>query len=312
MSVAVPVFVSVSACVFVCPSTTLPKLKVDGVTLKPACTPVPLKLIVNGDPLALLVTVTVPVALPTAVGVNFAVKLRVWEAATVAGVLTPVKLNPVPLTAMLETVAAAFPVFVRVICWVALLLVETLPKFTLAGLALNCPTAVDDPVPAKVTTAVGVVGSLLVIVRLPDTAPASVGLNVKVTGAFCPALMVLGVVMPLIPKSAPESVRSEIVKSAVPAFEMVRIELPVEPTETLPKFTALALKLTCGCGVTPVAERFTTTGELPPSPCTVNVPVIAPALVGLTETEKLPPCPVASAIGGVIPERLNWEFEKVA
>jgi len=254
----------------------------------------------------------VPVAFPTAVGANFAVKLNVCEGATVAGVLTPVKLNPVPLTVMLDIVAAAFPVFVSVINWLALLLVETFPKFTLAGLALNCPTAVDEPVPVKLTTAEGVVGSLLVIVRLPDTAPASVGLNVKVTGEFCPALMVVGVVMPLIPKSAPESVRREIVKFAVPAFEMVRLELPVEPTETLPKFTAVVLKLNCGAAVTPVAERFTTTGELPPSPCTVNVPVIAPVLVGLTETEKLPPCPVASAIGGVIPERLNWEFEKVA
>jgi hypothetical protein len=137
VSVAVPVFVSVSACVFVCPSTTLPKLKVDGVTLNPACTPVPLKLIVNGEPLALLVTVTVPVAFPAAVGVNFAVKLKVWEGASVAGVLTPVRLNPVPLTVMLEIVAAAVPVFVSVINWLALLPVETLPKFTLAGLALN-------------------------------------------------------------------------------------------------------------------------------------------------------------------------------
>ena len=109
----------------------------DGVTLNPACIPVLLKLMVNGEPLALLVTVTVPVAFPTAVGVNFAVKLKVWEAATVAGVLTPVKLNPVPLTVMLDIVAAAFPVFVSVINWLALLPVETFPKLTLAGLALN-------------------------------------------------------------------------------------------------------------------------------------------------------------------------------
>jgi len=107
------------------------------VTLKPACTPAPLKLIVRGDPLAVLVTVTVPVAFPTAAGANFAVKLRVWEGATVAGVLTPVRLNPVPLTTILETVAAAFPVFVSAICWLALLLVDTFPKFTLAGLALS-------------------------------------------------------------------------------------------------------------------------------------------------------------------------------
>ena len=163
----------------------------------------------------------------------------------------------------------------------------------------------EDPVPVKLTTAVGVVGSLLVIVKLPDTAPAKVGLNVKVTGAFWPALMVLGVVMPLIPKSAPESVRTEIVKSAVPALEMVRLEVPVEPTETLPKLTALELRLSCGCGFAPVAERFTTTGELPPSPCNVNVPVTLPATVGSTETEKVPTCAVASAIGRLIPERLN-------
>ena len=85
-------------------------------TLNPAWTPAPLKLIVNGEPLALLATVTVPVAFPVAVGAKFTVKLNVCEAATVAGVLTPVRLNPVPLTVMPEIVAAAFPVFVSVIC----------------------------------------------------------------------------------------------------------------------------------------------------------------------------------------------------
>jgi hypothetical protein len=232
------------------------------------------------------------------------VKLNVCEAATVAGVLTPVRLNPVPLTAMLEICAAAFPVLVSVICWLALLLVETFPKLTLAGFGLNCPTAVDEPVPLKLTTAVGVVGSLLVIVRLPDTAPATVGLNIKVNGAFCPALMVFGVVMPLIQKSTPESVRTETDKSAVPVFEMVRLDVPVEPTETLPKLTALELRLNCGCG-SAVADRFTTAGELPPSPCNVNVPVTLPAAVGSTKTEKVPACPVPRAIGRVIPERLN-------
>ena len=232
-------------------------------------------------------------------------KRNVCEAATVAGVLTPVRLNPVPLTAMLEICAAAFPVLVSVICWVALLLVETFPKLTLAGFGLNCPTAVDKPVPLKLTTAVGAVGSLLVIVKLPDTAPAMAGLNVKVTGAFCPAMMVFGVVIPLIPKSVPESVRTETVKSAVPVFEMVRVDVPVEPTETLPKLTALELRLNCGCGFAAVADRFTTAGELPPSPCNVNVPVTLPVAVGSTKMEKVPACPVASAMGRVIPERLN-------
>ena len=168
------------------------------------------------------------------------------------------------------------------------------------------------PVPVRLTTSVGVVGSLLVIVKLPDTAPAMVGLNVKLTGAFCPALIVAGVVIPLIPKSAPESVSTETVKLAVPAFDMVRVEVPVEPTETVPKLTAVELKLNCGCAAAAVAERLTVAGELPPSPCKVIVPVTVPALVGSTEIETVPACPTASAIGRVVPDRLNCELEKVA
>lgn len=146
---------------------------------------------------------------------------------------------------------------------------------------------------------------MLVIVKLPDTAPAMVGLNVKLTGAFCPALMVAGVVIPLIPKSAPESVRTETVKSAVPVFEMVRLDVPVEPTVTLPKLTAVELKFICGCAAAAVAERLIVAGELPPSPCKVIVPVTVPVVVGFTEIETGPVCPTASAIGRVVPDKLN-------
>lgn len=68
---------SVKFCDFVCPSTTLPKLKLAGETLKPACAPVPLKLIVSGDPGASLVTVIVPVILPVVVGANFALNVAI-------------------------------------------------------------------------------------------------------------------------------------------------------------------------------------------------------------------------------------------
>jgi len=66
---AVPEFVIVKACDFVCPLMTLPKLKLAGLTVNPACTPVPDNAIVAGEPAALLVTVTLPLALPLAVGV---------------------------------------------------------------------------------------------------------------------------------------------------------------------------------------------------------------------------------------------------
>jgi hypothetical protein len=47
---------------------TLPKLKLVGLTVNPAWTPVPDNAIVAGEPVALLVTVTLPLALPLVVG----------------------------------------------------------------------------------------------------------------------------------------------------------------------------------------------------------------------------------------------------
>ena len=55
-----------------------------------------------------------------------------------------------------------------------------------------------------------------------------------------------------------------------------------------------------------------TTGELPPSPATVRVPVMLPAVDGVTAIEKLPDCPGPRAIGNVTPERLNCGLESVA
>lgn len=64
--------------------------------------------------------------------------------------------------------------------------------------------------------------------------------------------------------------------------------------------------------LTPVADRFTTTGELFPSPATVNVPLTFPAAVGSTATVTVPDCPTARAIGKLAPVKLNCVFENVA
>ena len=68
MSAAVPVFVTVKLCDLVWPSTTLPKLKLEGETERPACAPVPVSGIVNGALEASLRTVMDPDVLPAAVG----------------------------------------------------------------------------------------------------------------------------------------------------------------------------------------------------------------------------------------------------
>jgi hypothetical protein len=122
----------------------------------------------------------------------------------------------------------------NVICFVPLLPTDTLPKLREVGLSRSCPEAAVDPVPSNVTVMVGFVGSLLVMVKLPVTAPAAVGLKVRDTGADWPALIVLGVVIPVAPNSAPVMAITDMVRSEPPVFEIVRFALPVEPTLTVP------------------------------------------------------------------------------
>ena len=88
----------------------------------------------------------------------------------------------------------------------------------------------------------------------------------RLAETLCPALMVVGVEIPLIPNSAPVTLTTDTVKSVAPVFERETLLVPVDPTLTVPKFTACELKEICGCMVTAVAERFNTTGLLVGSP----------------------------------------------
>jgi hypothetical protein len=87
--VAFPVFVTVKLWDFVCPSTTLPKLKLAGETDNPACAPVPLSAILSDGFDALLAIVMDPVVLPDAAGVNVALSVTLDEGFTVTGAVTP-------------------------------------------------------------------------------------------------------------------------------------------------------------------------------------------------------------------------------
>src|SRR5262249_57472736 len=93
-----------------------------------ACAPVPERAIVAGEPLALLATVTAPVAFPATVGLKITAKVRLCVGVRVAGVPAPLRLNPVPAARMLEIVTLAFPVLVAVTDCVAEAPVSTLPK----------------------------------------------------------------------------------------------------------------------------------------------------------------------------------------
>ena len=91
-----------------------PKLTAPGVTLiagVDVVTPVPVRLTVNGEGLALLTIEMLPEAVPVAAGWNVTVKLVLPPAATVTGAVNPPMLKPVPLTVACEIARSALPVF---------------------------------------------------------------------------------------------------------------------------------------------------------------------------------------------------------
>jgi len=83
------------------PTTTLPRAKLVGETMScpVAAVPVPDSAMVRVGLEALEVTVTEPVALPAAVGVNVTLKVALWPEVSVRGAVMPLMVKPVPLIA---------------------------------------------------------------------------------------------------------------------------------------------------------------------------------------------------------------------
>lgn len=108
-------------------------------------------------------------------------------------------------------------------------------------------TVEEVPVPDSVTVAVGVFGSLLVIVILPESLPAVVGVKETFIVALPPGTMAPGVVIPETPKGPALMEITEMIRFAPPLFVSVSEPLVVVPTVVLPKFRLVELKLIC-CG----------------------------------------------------------------
>jgi hypothetical protein len=219
------------------PTWTFPKLTLEGFGDKVPCVPAPLKAIVSGEPGALLVIETLPLALPEVVGANFAVNEIFPPALMVTGTVKPLMLNPVPEALAAEIVMLAVPGFVNVIDWDPLLPTWTFPKATLDGFGERVPCV---PVPLKAIVA-GDPGALLVIEMLPVALPEVVGANCAVNEVFAPALIVVGKARPLILKPAPEALAAEIVSAALPGLVNVTLCAELPPTLTFPKATLTGL-----------------------------------------------------------------------
>lgn len=95
--------------------------------------------------------------------------------------------------------------------------------------------AAEVPVPRSVMTVVGVCGSLLVVVILPESLPTVVGENDPSNLTVPPGAIVLGVVMPETPKGPPTTESNELNRLAPPALVNVNVPLTDFPTGTLPK-----------------------------------------------------------------------------
>src|SRR6202043_391698 len=110
----------------------------------------------DGELVALLLTVILPVAAPFAEGANVEVSVVVCPGPSVMP-LAPVVLNPAPATITCAIVTLEFPALVIVMFWLLLLDTFTLPKFKLLTLGLsNTVAAVEVVVTALQTVSLPV------------------------------------------------------------------------------------------------------------------------------------------------------------
>jgi hypothetical protein len=230
VTVAVPLLVRLIVCELLVPVTTFPKAALDGVAVSCGWVAMPLRAIVNGELGALLMIEMLPVGLPAEVGANCAVNDVLSPAPRVTGVASPVMLKPDPDALACEMVTFADPEFVNVIVCDPLLPTATEPKLTLPGLAVSWPWM---PVPDSAIAA-GEFGALLATEILPLAAPEDVGAKVAVNDALLPALMLIGIVAPLMLNPAPEAVACVTVRVALPEFVSVMVWGMLLPTVTLP------------------------------------------------------------------------------
>jgi hypothetical protein len=288
---ALPEFVRVTVCEFVVPVVTLPNAIDAGEAVNEDCVPVPLSAIVSGEFGALLTTEMLPVALPEPVGANCAVKLADCPAAIVSGAVTPVTLNPAPVTFTAETVTLAEPLFFNVIVCVLLLPTFTLPKFSLAGEAPSCACV---PVPLSAIVS-GAPGPLFAIEIEPVALPAVVGANCAVNDALCPVPSVSGVARPVMLKPVPVVVAELTVTLAEPELVNVTVCVPLLPVATEPKFTLPGFAVSWPS--TPVPERATVAGD-PAALLAIEIePVALPAAAGVNVVLNDALAPAATVIG---------------
>ena len=165
------------------------------------------------------------------------------------------------------------------------------------------------PVPERERD-VGELESLLVKEMLPEALPAVVGANFTVKVVELLAFTLTGVVSPLIVKAAdPLMLACEIVKVALPEFEIVTVCVLLLPVLMFPKATLAGFSEICGAGA---AITFAVIGMLNDEFVALLVklrePEAEPMLVGVKAT-VMPSCaPPAKVAGTVSPLMVKREL----
>ena len=150
------------------------------------------------------------------------------------------------------------------------------PKFTLDGFAPSWPSI---PAPDNAIIA-GEPGALLTIEIPPASLPTAGGENFAVNDALLPALIVIGMLAPLMLNPVPEGNACVTVNAAFPGFVRVTVCETVLPTDTLPKVTLAGLIVSCGCDAVPDPDKAITSGEPGALLTMETLPAALPAVVG--------------------------------
>ena len=259
--------------------------------------PVPVADSLTEEPDAFVTNDTVADAAPLACGV----KVRVNEAVPPAGIVTG---NDSPLTANSELFADAEvtvtlePVAFMVAGKLLLAPTRTVPKLKLPGVTENWPAAV--PVPDSETE--GVVPDAFDTKEiLPVSDPAEGGVNVTLKVKVCPAERVKGRLNPLMVNPVPVKLAWVTVTLAPPELVRTAFCVPLLPTCTLPKLTALAVSVP---GVTPVPESGIVKVAVFPLLVIARLTVLLPADCGAKATLNEVLCPALSVTGKFRPVTL--------
>jgi hypothetical protein len=176
------------------PATEELTFQVNATVCATACTPVPVSVIVPGEPEALLVTVMLPLTAPAALGSKITLNVNVCDGFNVTAP-APFSEYPVPLTVIAEICTEELPVFVIVSLRVAVVeAMFTLPNARVGALNDSVFVAAT-PVPLNATV-VGEFAALLTMFTVPGKLPVAVGANTALKVTLDPAATVLGTESP--------------------------------------------------------------------------------------------------------------------